>query len=69
MAQQPQVVEEDEINLSDFVPHAGLQEPQPIQIQDRGAPRAVNANAVGNEAPPPRPLNVEPVRISLTFYF
>ena len=69
MAQQPQVVEEDEINLSDFVPQAGLQEPQPIQVQDRGAPRAVNANAVGNEAPAPRPLNVEPVRISLTFYF
>ena len=69
MAQQPQAVEENAINLADLVPQADLQEPQPIKVQDRAAPRAVNANEVGNEGPAPQPLNVEPVSISSTFYF
>ncbi len=68
MVQQPQAVEEDAIKLADLVPQAELQEPQAIQVQDRGASRAVNANAVGNEAPAPLPLNVERVSISPTFY-
>ncbi len=69
MAQQPQAVEENEINLANLVPQADLQEPQPIQVQDHAAPRAANANEVGNEGPAPRPVNVEPVSISSTFYF
>ncbi len=68
MVQQPQAVEEDAINLADLVPQAGLHESQPIQVQDCAAPCAFNANAVGNEAPAPPPLNVEPVSISSTFY-
>ncbi len=56
-------------NLADLKPQADLQEPQPIQVQDRAAPRAVNVNEVGNEGPAPRPVNVEQVSISSTFYF
>ncbi len=69
MTQQPQAVEDNAINLADLVPQADLQEPQPIQVQDRAASHAVNANEVENEGPAPRPLNVEPVSISSTFYF
>ena len=62
MAQQPQAVN-DEINLDDLVPEAGLQEPQPaLQAQEIAAPRADAVNAAVNAAPAPAvPPNVEPV--------